>query len=285
MAKKTIITAALTGAVTPKELNPYIPLTPEEIAEDAYQCWKAGAAIVHLHMRDDEGLGTMDQKKFAETVRLIRAHKDCDVVINCTSSGAAKMPPDEGRMEHFETLPEIEMGSFDAGSINWGCQVVFENSPRFLEKLCDCYLRNDVKPELEIFDRGMLGNANYYAKKGFLKTPMYYQFVLGVLGGMEATPENLINLVQHIPEDSTWSAFGIGSGHLPIMFTTLALGGHIRVGLEDNVIMGRDENGQKILATNVKLVERAVHAVKCFGNEVATPAEAREILGIKPLVC
>ena len=243
MAKKTIITAALTGAVTPKELNPYIPLTPEEIAEDAYQCWKAGAAIVHLHMRDDEG-----------------------------------------RMEHFETLPEIEMGSFDAGSMNWGCQMVFENSPRFLEKLCDCYLRNDVKPELEIFDRGMLGNANYYAKKGLLKTPMYYQFVLGVLGGMEATPENLVNLVQHIPEGSTWSAFGIGAGHLPIMFTALALGGHIRVGLEDNVIMGRDENGQKILATNVKLVERAVHAVKCFGNDVATPAEAREILGIKPFV-
>lgn len=283
MPRKTIITAALTGAVTPKTLNSSIPLTPEEIAEDAYQCWKAGAAIVHLHMRDDEGLGTMDREKFAQTIRLIRAHEDCDVIINCTSSGSAKPIADEERMEHFETIPEIEMGSFDAGTINWGCQMIFENSPRFLEKLCDCYRRNDVKPELEIFDRGMLGNAKYYAKKGMLKTPMHFQFVLGVLGGMEATPENLIDLVRHIPEGSTWSAFGIGAGHLPILFTALALGGHLRVGLEDNVIMGRDENGQKLLATNVKLVERAVHAVHCFGNETATPAEARELLGIKPL--
>ncbi len=282
MAKKTIITAALTGALTPRGYK--IPETPEQIAADAYACWKAGAAVVHLHMRDDEGLGTMDREKFAETVRLIRAHEDCDVVINCTSSGAVKMPPDEGRMAHFETIPEIEMGSFDAGSMNWGCSTVFENSPRFLEKLCDCYLRNDVKPEMEIFDRGMLGNVNYYVKKGLVKTPVYYQFVLGVLGGLEATPENLLNLVQHIPEGSLWSAFGIGAGHMPIMYTALALGGHIRVGLEDNVVYGKDENGEKIMATNVMLVERAVRAVKGFGNDVATPAEAREILGIKPFV-
>lgn len=284
MAKKTIVTAALTGAITPKELNPYIPLTPAELAEDAYNCWKAGAAIVHLHMRDDEGQGTMDREKFEETVKLIRAHEDCDVVINCTSSGSIKPVTAEQRMEHFETIPEIEMGSFDAGSMNWGCAWVFDNNPQFLEKLCDCYLRNNIKPELEIFDRGMLGNVNYYAKKGLLKTPLYCQCVLGVLGGLEATPENLLNLVQHMPEGTVWSAFGIGAGHMPIMYAALALGGHIRVGLEDNVIMGKDENGQKILATNVKLVERAVAAVKTFGNDVATPAEAREILGIPQLV-
>lgn len=284
MAKKTIITAALTGAVTPKELNPSIPLTPAEIAEDAYNCWKAGAAIVHLHMRDDAGEGTMDREKFAEAVRLIRAHEDCDVVVNCTSSGSKIPLADEQRMEHFETIPEIEMGSFDAGTMNWGCQMVFDNSPRFLEKLCDCYQRNDVKPELEIFDRGMLTNVKYYVGKDMLKTPLYCQCVLGVLGGLEATPENLLNLVQHMPEGTVWSAFGIGAGHMPILYTALALGGHLRVGLEDNVIMGRDESGKKILATNVKLVERAVNAVRCYGNEVATPAEAREILGIKPFV-
>ena len=125
---------------------------------------------------------------------------------------------------------------------------------------------------------------NYYVTKGLVKTPVYYQFVLGVLGGLEATPENLLNLVQHIPEGSLWSAFGIGAGHMPIMYTALALGGHIRVGLEDNVVYGKDENGEKIMATNVMLVERAVRAVKDFGNDVATPAEAREILGIKPFV-
>ena len=284
MAKKTIVTAALTGAMTPKDINPYIPLTPEQIAEDAYNCWKAGAAIVHLHMRDDEGLGTMDKAKFAQTVKLIRAHEDCDVIINCTSSGSAKPLPQEARMEHFREIPEIEMGSYDAGTMNWGCGMVFDNNPKFLEQLSQCYIDNGVLPEIEIFDMGMIGNSKFYQKKGLLPTPAYFQFVLGVLGGMDATVENLQYLVQHIPAGSKWSAFGIGAGHMPIMFAALAMGADgIRVGLEDNVIMGKDENGERIMATNVKLVERAVLAVKAFGNEPATPAEAREILGIPQL--
>jgi len=284
MAKKIIVTAALTGAVTPKELNPSIPLTPAEIAEDAYNCWKAGAAIVHLHMRDDAGEGTMDREKFAEAVRLIRAHKDCDVIVNCTSSGSKIPLTSEQRMEHFKTIPEIEMGSYDAGTINWGCGLVFDNNPQFLEMLGQCYIDHSVVPEIEIFDMGMLGNAKFYMKKNLLPTPAYFQFVLGVLGGMEATVENLQYLVSHLPAGSKWSAFGIGAGHLPIMFAALALGADgIRVGLEDNVIMGKDDNGQRILATNVALVERAVNAVKAFGSQPATPAEAREILGIPPL--
>lgn len=282
MPKKTIITAALTGAVTPKELNPYIPLSPAEIAEDAYKCWKAGAAIVHLHMRDDEGNGTMDREKFAETVKLIRAYEDCDVVINCTSSGSKKPLTAEQRMEHFNSIPEIEMGSYDAGTMNWGCALVFDNNPAFLEKLSQCYIDNQIIPEIEIFDLGMIGNSKYYMKKGLLPRFPYFQFVLGVLGGMEATVENLQYLVKHLPEGSRWSAFGIGAGHLPIMFASLALGADgIRVGLEDNVVMGKDADGNRILATNVKLVERAVNAVRAFGNEVASSAEAREILGIK----
>lgn len=285
MAKKIIITAALTGAVTPKELNPYIPLTPEEIAEDAYNCQKAGASIVHMHMRDDRGEGTMDREKFAETVRLLRAHEDCDVVVNCTSSGSKVPVTAEQRMNHFETISEIEMGSYDAGTINWGCGMVFDNNPQFLEKLGKCYIEHQVVPEIEVFDMGMLGNAKYYMKKGILPTPSYFQFVLGVLGGMEATVENLQYLVSHLPEGSKWSAFGIGAGHLPIMFASLALGcDGLRVGLEDNVIMGKDKDGNRVLATNVALVERAVNAVKAFGCEVATPAEAREILGIPQFV-
>ena len=187
-------------------------------------------------------------------------------------------------MEHFREIPEIEMGSYDAGTMNWGCGMVFDNNPKFLEQLSQCYIDNGVVPEVEIFDMGMLGNAKYYAKKNLLPNPTYFQFVLGVLGGMDATIENLQYLVQHLPAGSKWSAFGIGAGHLPIMFAALAMGADgIRVGLEDNVIMGKDENGQRILATNVKLVERAVNAVKAFGNEPATPAEAREILGIPQL--
>ncbi|MBR4394697.1 MAG: 3-keto-5-aminohexanoate cleavage protein [Oscillospiraceae bacterium] len=280
---KTIITAALTGAVTPAGYN--IPQTPQEIADDAYACWKAGAAIVHLHMRADDGKGAMDRDKFEETVKLIRAHEDCDVVINCTSSGWTVEHPatDEQRYEHHMTVPGIEMGSYDAGTFNWMPSAVFMNSPQFLEKIGDAYMAKGIKPEIEIFDAGMLGITDYFVKKGHLSTPCHYQFCLGVLGGMPATCENLLYLIDKIPEGSTWSAFGVGKGHMPILYTALAMGGHVRVGLEDNVVYGYDDNGEKIMATNVMLVERAVKAIETFGNKVATPEEAREILGIKPL--
>ncbi|MDO4544881.1 MAG: 3-keto-5-aminohexanoate cleavage protein [Bacillota bacterium] len=274
MENKVIITAALTGAVTPKEINENIPLTPVEIAEDAYRCWKAGAAIVHLHMRDDNGFGTMDKEKFRETIELIKAYEDCDVVINCTSSGA-KAPTDEERMAHIKEL-KPEIASFDAGTFNWMPNVVFMNSPQFLEKLGVCLQETGVKPEIEIFDSGMMGITKYYVKKGILPAgPTHFQFVLGVLGGMAATVDNLLVLKNQLPEDATWSAFGIGAGHMPIMYATLALGGHLRVGLEDNVYFSKG-----VKATNVQLVERAVNAIKVFGKEVATPDEARKILGI-----
>ena len=181
---KTIITAALTGAVTPAGYK--IPETPQQIADEAYDAWKLGAAVVHLHMRADDGLGAMDKEKFRETIKLIRSHKDCDVIINCTSSGASPEHPatDDERMAHHRELSGIEMGSYDAGSFNWMPGGVFVNSPQFLEKLGDLYMEKGIKPELEIFDAGMLGVANYFVKKGHLPTPCHYQFCLGVLGGM-----------------------------------------------------------------------------------------------------
>ena len=279
MPDKVIITAALTGAITPKEINENIPLTPEEIAEDAYNCWKAGAAIVHLHMRDKEGNGSMEAARFQKTVELLRAHEDCDVVICCTSSGAMNPKPGQ-RMAHFQTIPAIEMGSYDAGTMNWGCSFVFDNNPAFLEELGKCYREFDVKPEVEIFDMGMLGNTKHYVKLGVLKAPLYCQLVLGVLGGMEATVENLQYLVRHLPEGTKWSAFGIGKDHMPIMYAALALGADaIRVGLEDNVMYSKG-----VKASNVMLVERAVRVVKEFGKGIATPAETRVILGIRPLM-
>lgn len=282
--KKTIITAALTGAMTPAGFN--IPATPEEIAREAYEVWQLGAAIVHLHMRDDEGLGVMDAEKFRETIRLIRSHKDCDVVINCTSSGDARVSDGnpEGnavRMRHFKILDGIEMGSYDAGSFNWMPSLVFVNSPQLLEELGDTFMEKGIKPEIEIFDAGMLGVTEYFVKQGHLPSgTMHYQLCLGVLGAMPATVDNLMYLYEHLPAGSTWSAFGVGNGHMPIMYATLALGGHIRVGMEDNVIFGKDKDGNRISASNAMLVERAVKAVNVFGNEPASSAEAREILGI-----
>lgn len=284
---KTIITAALTGAITPPGYK--IPETPEAIAQTAYECWKLGAAVVHLHMRDEKGWGVMDPERFRETIKLIRSHKDCDVIINCTSSGDHRVSDDSEygnarRMEHHCTVPGIEMGSFDCGSFNWGVPGgVFNNSQKFLTDLGHAYKEHGVTPEIEIFDAGMMGAVPFYVKNGALTPPLHFQFCLGIVGGMGATPEELQYLISRLPAGSTWSAFGTGKGHMPIMYATLANGGNIRVGMEDNVVYGIDENGQKIMATNQMLVERAVRAVETFGNKVATSAEAREMLGLAPL--
>lgn len=270
--EKTIITVAVTGAWPTKEHNPNIPLTPVEIAEDVYQCWQAGASVAHLHMRDDEGKGTMSLEKFRETVGLIRSK--CDIILNLTTSGDLNAT-DETRMAHLIEL-QPEMASYDAGTMNWGHNSLFINHPLFLEKLGKTMQENNVKPEIEVFDAGMFYNAMYYLKKGILKAPLHFQFVLGAPGGTAATVENLVYLKGLLPQDATWSALGIGAGHLPILFATLALGGHLRVGMEDNVMYAKD----RLAASNAEFVERAGRLVKEANKAVATPAEARRILGL-----
>jgi uncharacterized protein (DUF849 family) len=269
---KVIITVAPTGAWPSKENNPNIPLTPREIADDVVACWKAGAAVAHLHMRDDAGKGSMNKGKFREAVTMIRDR--CDIVLNLTTSGDLDAT-DEDRMAHLIEL-KPELASYDCGSMNWMHNSVFLNHPVFLEKLGKVMKENGVKPEIEVFDSGMLYNALYYAKKGVLASPMHFQFVLGAAGGTAATVENLVYLKSLMPEGSTWSALGIGKGHLPILLATLALGGHIRVGMEDNVLFTRD----RLAASNSEFVERTVRLIGEADKAVATPAEAREILGV-----
>ena len=270
---KTIITVAVTGAFPTKEHNPNIPLTPKEIAADVVECWKAGAAIAHLHMRDDEGKGTMSKEKFKETVDLIRSQ--CDIVLNLTTSGDL-YATEETRMAHVIEL-KPEMASYDAGSMNWMHSGLFLNPPQFLEKLGKVMLENNVKPEIEIFDAGMVYNSFYYIKKGVLETPAHYQFVLGADGGTAATVENLVYLKSLIPPEATWSALGIGKGHLPILFATLALGGHVRVGMEDNVYYAKG----RLAKSNAEFVARAARLICEANKTVATPDEARQILGLK----
>lgn len=269
---KTIITAAVTGAWPTKEQNPNVPYTPEEIAADVYECYKAGAAIAHLHMRDDDGNGTMDASIFEKTVKLIK--EKCDIVINCTTSGDIRAN-DETRQAHLKLL-RPEMASYDCGTMNWMNNSVFMNHPKFLEELGHTMQEYGVKPEIEIFDSGMIYNSLYYLKKGVLKAPVHYQFVLGAAGGADATVENLVYLKNLVPEGSTWSALGIGKNHVPILLTAVALGGHVRVGLEDNLYLKKG-----VLATNAQLVTRAANIIREAGNEVATPDEAREILSLK----
>lgn len=271
---KVIITVATTGAWPQKSDTPYVPLTPEEIAEEVYACWQAGAAIAHIHVRDDEGKASMDFNKFKKTVELIRAKEDCDIVLNLTTSGGLGLD-DEIRMKPFTEL-KPELASYDCGSMNWLHNSVFENSPQFLEKLGTRMQEVGVKPEIEIFDVGMVYNALYYLKKGILKAPLHFQFVLGAAGGMPATIENLVFLQKLIPEGSTWGALGIGKGHMPIHMAAIAMGGHLRVGMEDNILFSKG-----VLAkSNTEFIVRAKNLVREYGKEIATPDEARQILGV-----
>ncbi|MBU5428108.1 3-keto-5-aminohexanoate cleavage protein [Tissierella pigra] len=273
MDNKVILTVATTGAWPKKTDTPYVPLQPKEIADEVYECWKAGASVAHIHVRDDDDNASMSFEKFEETVKLVRER--CDIVLNLTTSGGLGLT-DEIRMKPFVEL-KPEMASYDCGSMNWLHTSVFENSPSFLEKLGKTMEENNVKPEIEIFDAGMVYNALYYLKKGILKAPLHFQFVLGAAGGMAATVENLVYLKGLIPEGSTWGALGIGKQHLPILYATLALGGHVRVGMEDNVYYGPG----RLAKSNVEFVERTKRIVAEIGREIATPAEARKILGLK----
>lgn len=276
---KTIITVATTGAHPRKEDNPNVPMTPAEIAEDIYACWQAGAAVAHMHMRDDQGNGSMDKEKFRQTVEFLRAnHPDCDIVLNMTTSGALGVT-DEVRMAHVEEL-RPEMASFDCGSMNWLHTSVFLNPPKFLETLGHNLQSWGVKPEIEAFDPGMIANAAYYLKKGILKAPLHFQFCMGCANGIPGTMKNLIFMKETMDElcpGSTWSCFGVGHSALTMLYGAVALGGHIRVGMEDNVLYSKG-----VLAdSNAQFVERAVRVSREFGRDVATPDDARKILGLK----
>ena len=280
MAKKTIITAAVTGAWPKKENNPNVPMTPQEIADDVYACWKAGAAIAHLHMRDDEGNGTMDTAKFEETVNLIHTkYPDCDIILNLTTSGDIHAD-DELRVAHVKKL-KPEMASYDCGSMNWLNSGLFINSPKFLTDCGLLFQETNTKPEIEAFDPGMIGNAAYYIKKGVLKTPVHFQFCMGCANGIAGTMKNLIFMKETADElvgkgNYTWSCFGVGHSAMEMLYGAVALGGGIRVGMEDNVMYAKGQ----LAESNVQFVKRAVRVIKEYGNEVATPAEAREMLGL-----
>lgn len=274
LKNKKVISVALVGSWSTKDHNPNVPITPEEIAESAYESWKAGAAIAHIHVRNNDGTPSTDFEKYKEVVGLIRSKKDCDICINITSSGSVGFGDEERIYPLQQLLPE--MASYDAGTLNWQHRTIFENSPRFLEKLGLALQESNIKPEIEIFDAGMIYNAIYYIKKGILKTPCHFQIVLGCPGGMTNTVENLVFLKNLIPEGSTWAACGIADGHLPIMMATIAMGGHLRVGMEDNVLYHKN-----VLAdSNAQFVTRAKRLIEEAGYEAATPEEARQILGL-----
>lgn len=276
MGKKLIIQCCLCGAGTTRAQTPYVPITPDEIAADVVNVVKAGAAIVHIHARDAEGKNSMATETFVEICDKTRealAKENLDVVLNLTSSGS-KFSEDL-RLAHFPVC-KPEMCSYDPGTLNWANSYVFLNTPQFLERLGKEAIELNIKPEIEVFDGGHMQSVEHYVKIGALKTPVHYQFVLGVTGAMPGNMDSLNYLLPKMLPGSTWSITGIGRAHMPCMLLGLANDcDGLRVGLEDNIYL---EKGVK--ATNTQLVERAVKLGLDAGREIATAADTREILGL-----
>jgi 3-keto-5-aminohexanoate cleavage enzyme len=271
---KVIITAAITGSRTPREKSPYIPISPREIADSAIEAVNAGASIVHIHVRDlNTKLGTQDAELYNEV--LDRLYSKVNPVVCLTTSGIPGK--NLGYEERFIPLQfKPELASFDAGSINVN-DGIFLNPPDFLKQLAVKMKEYNVKPELEIFDTGMIEYCKYLMSEGYLESPLHFQFVLGVRGGASATPKTLLHMVELLPEDATWSVIGIGKGQLPMVMMGLVLGGHVRVGLEDNIYYSKG----RLAKSNAELVERVVRIAREYGREIATPEDAREILSLK----
>jgi 3-keto-5-aminohexanoate cleavage enzyme len=268
---KLIITAALTGAEVTRQLNPNLPVSPAEIAEAAYHCHEAGASIVHLHVRNEDETPTQAVEVFKETVDLIKAR--CNVIIQVSTGGAVGMTAEE-RLQPVYLKPE--MASLTAGSVNFGDDV-FLNPPAYLEKFAKVMQEQGVKPEIEVFEAGMINNALQLVKKGLLSEPLHYDFVMDVPGGIPGTVKNLLYLVESIPPGSTWTVAGMGRTELPLGTVAIIIGGHVRVGFEDNIYYKKG-----VLAdSNAQLVERVVRVADIHGRPVASPDEARQILGLR----
>ena len=272
---KLIITAAICGAEVTKEQNPNVPYTVEEIVREAKSAVDAGAAIVHLHVRHDDGTPTQSHERFQECTEAIL--KECpNVILIPSTGGAVGMSPDE-RLDSTNTNPVPEMATLDCGTCNFGDEI-FDNTMPTMRAFGKRMLEKGIKPEYECFEMGHLDTILTMARKGEVPgAPMQFNFVLGVPGCTPATVDNLCWLVNKIPAGSTWTATGIGRHAFTLAAPAIAMGGNVRVGFEDNLYIERG-----VLAkSNGELVDKVVRMAKLLGRPVATSDEAREILNLK----
>jgi 3-keto-5-aminohexanoate cleavage enzyme len=268
--KKLIITAAITGAETSKKMNPALPCSPEEQAQAAYECWQAGASVVHLHVRDAQENPSQSLELFEKVSKLIRER--CDLILQYSTGGAVGTPVTE-RMAPLALKPE--MASLNVGSINFGDEV-FENLPKDVEALAKRMKELQIKPEIEVYDLGMLEHGVSLVNTGVIDSPAHFQFVLGTKYGLSGAPENIFHMKSKIPAGSTFAVAGIGRHQLQLAPVAIVSGGHVRVGFEDNLYYSKG-----VLAkNNAQLVARIAELSKILQREVANPAEAREILKI-----
>ncbi len=270
--EKMIITVAPTGSLPTKKHTPHVPITPAEIIACAVRCEAAGASILHIHARNaaDESAAT-DFALFEEICTGVR--EQTNLIVQISTGGRAGMAYEQ-RSERLKLRPE--MASLTTGSVNFP-NSVYANSPELIARLAADMQRYVIKPEMEIFDVSMINNAMSLVRKGLVQPPLHFDFVMGLKGAIPATAENLIHLKNSIPADATWSSAGIGPAQLPMNTLAVLLGGHPRVGLEDNIYYVPKEP-----ATNERLVERMTRLGRELGREVASPDEARVLLRLPP---
>jgi len=302
MNKKVVITAAITGGIHTPTMSPYLPVTPKQIADEAVRAYEAGAAVVHIHgRRESDGMPVGDVHIMKEIVSSIKSR--CNVAICITTGGALGMTVEQ-RVAPI-TLYKPELGSFNAGSVNFALfpalakykewkyeweeqylgmteDFIFPNTFKSMKEYCRLFTESGTKPEFEILDAGMVNNVAYMINAGYIKKPVYIQFVLGVLGGLTASPENLLFLVDYARRqigDFEFSVCVAGRAQFPICTQSLLIGGNCRVGLEDNLYLGKNQMAK----SNGEQVEKIIRIAKELGIEPATPDEARSILSLKGL--
>jgi len=267
-----IITVAPVGAEVMPDQTPHLPVTPAQLGETARAIRAAGASIVHVHCRNDDGTNTHDVARFRAAYEAVRAASD--LIVQFSTGGAIGMTPEE-RAAPLALRPE--MATLTCGTVNFG-EDVFENSFPIMRGIAAKLAEHGVTPELEIFDLGHLSNAKRLAAEGTIRLPAHVDLVLGVPGGLDASVENLVDCVRAVPAGCTWSVAGIGRMQLPLATVAIAMGGHVRVGLEDNLYYAKGR-----LARNEELVARVARIADELGRPVATPDEARTILGLRAL--
>ena len=293
MNKNVIITCAVTGAGDSLDRHPDLPVTPPQIAEAVILAAQAGAAVAHIHVRDPEtGQGARDVELFRQVVELVRG-SDTDVIINLTAGMGGAWFPDEDnpslpgpgsdmvgpeeRLAHVEALrPDI--CSLDCGTMNFGDNEIYINTPQYLWKMAELIKSWGVKPELEVFDLGQIWFASQLINAGLITSPPLFQLCLGIPWGAPADTESMLALRNALPADALWAGFGVARMEMPMVAQAVLLGGNVRVGLEDNLYLSKG-----VLASNAQLVEHAVGIIESLGSRVVGPAQAREQLGLKAL--
>jgi 3-keto-5-aminohexanoate cleavage enzyme len=274
--EKLIINAALTGMVPTKADNLHVPITPGEIALDARRCYEAGAAIVHLHARDQDGRPSYQASIYREIIAAIKSR--CPQLIICVSTSGRVFNAFQERAGVLDLDGDCkpDMASLTLGSMNFPQQASV-NAPDMIQQLSEKMLSRGIVPELEIFELGMLDYAKYLIGKNILRRPLYFNLLAGSLGTLSATPLNLALIVNSLPPGCTWAAAGIGRVQFFVNSMAITMGGHVRVGLEDNLFY---DTSKQRPASNPGLVERLAKLARAAGREIASPAEAREIIGL-----